>query len=242
MTKTLTSRTGCWTCREEGYKCDEQKPFCSRCVRFGKMCKGYSVRLRWHRIHSSNIRSNTPVDNTTQPKIPLSSSSTRILDIKPGDQELLHHWQTTLADIISISAGANNPFLVHLTPLLAHSCALRSVITSMAASHLAVLRPDSDLFLLAIEHRLRAVSSLRENIANTPPEISLATIIYYHKLPRELLRQTPKSIIWTGLKHSSARKAVKRPGPRQQHNFSSACVRTMTFFHQCLRVVHLFLT
>ncbi|KAF2845126.1 hypothetical protein T440DRAFT_472867 [Plenodomus tracheiphilus IPT5] len=41
------SRTGCWTCREAGYKCDEQKPFCSRCMRLRIACKGYGVKLKW---------------------------------------------------------------------------------------------------------------------------------------------------------------------------------------------------
>lgn len=41
------TRTGCWTCREAGYKCDEKKPNCGRCVRLKKECKGYGVKLRW---------------------------------------------------------------------------------------------------------------------------------------------------------------------------------------------------
>jgi len=41
------TRTGCWTCREAGYKCDEQKPHCGRCVRLKKECKGYGIKLKW---------------------------------------------------------------------------------------------------------------------------------------------------------------------------------------------------
>jgi hypothetical protein len=41
------SRTGCWTCREAGYKCDEQKPICGRCTRLKKECKGYGIKLKW---------------------------------------------------------------------------------------------------------------------------------------------------------------------------------------------------
>jgi hypothetical protein len=41
------SRTGCWTCRGAGYKCDEQKPYCGRCVRLKITCKGYGVKLKW---------------------------------------------------------------------------------------------------------------------------------------------------------------------------------------------------
>lgn len=41
------SRNGCWTCRDAGYKCDEQKPNCGRCIRPKKECKGYGVKLKW---------------------------------------------------------------------------------------------------------------------------------------------------------------------------------------------------
>lgn len=41
------TRTGCWTCREAGYKCDEQKPYCQRCVRLKITCKGYGIKLKW---------------------------------------------------------------------------------------------------------------------------------------------------------------------------------------------------
>ena len=41
------TRTGCWTCREAGYKCDEQKPCCQRCTRLKITCKGYGIRLKW---------------------------------------------------------------------------------------------------------------------------------------------------------------------------------------------------
>lgn len=41
------TRTGCWTCREAGYKCDEQKPLCARCIRLNIQCKGYGVKLKW---------------------------------------------------------------------------------------------------------------------------------------------------------------------------------------------------
>lgn len=47
MASHTRTRTGCWTCREAGYKCDEQKPHCGRCVRLNKECKGYGIRLRW---------------------------------------------------------------------------------------------------------------------------------------------------------------------------------------------------
>ncbi|KIW19058.1 hypothetical protein PV08_03348 [Exophiala spinifera] len=41
------TRTGCWTCRQAGYKCDEVKPACGRCTRLKIACEGYAPRLVW---------------------------------------------------------------------------------------------------------------------------------------------------------------------------------------------------
>ena len=106
-----------------------------------------------------------------------ANSLNRILDVTSRDQLLLHHWQTVLAGSVSLSGGDGNPFLVHLTPLLPHSEALRSVIASMAANHLAVLRSDRSFGTLAIQHRLRGLHLLRQSIAESAPELSLATIL-----------------------------------------------------------------
>ncbi|KAJ9142400.1 hypothetical protein NKR23_g7140 [Pleurostoma richardsiae] len=40
-------RTGCWTCRRRGYRCDETKPSCKECIRLSLDCEGYGIRLRW---------------------------------------------------------------------------------------------------------------------------------------------------------------------------------------------------
>lgn len=40
-------RTGCWTCRRRGYKCDEGKPHCKSCIRLNLDCEGYGIRLKW---------------------------------------------------------------------------------------------------------------------------------------------------------------------------------------------------
>ncbi|KAL4908868.1 fungal-specific transcription factor domain-containing protein [Aspergillus multicolor] len=39
--------SGCWTCRARKVKCDEGKPTCRQCRRYGRECEGYEVRLRW---------------------------------------------------------------------------------------------------------------------------------------------------------------------------------------------------
>lgn len=45
--KVTRVRTGCWTCRRRGYKCDEGKPECNNCLNRKVPCEGYALRLKW---------------------------------------------------------------------------------------------------------------------------------------------------------------------------------------------------
>lgn len=85
-----------------------------------------------------------------------------------------------------MASTAQNPFLVHLTPMMLRSSALRSAVSSMAAGHLAVLRSSSsssdsnsnnNMRALASRHMLHAVSSLRSTIQSADPQLSLAAIL-----------------------------------------------------------------
>lgn len=230
MSKTLRSRTGCWTCRNDGYKCDEKKPFCRRCLRLRKTCT-YGARLRWRTNTSSNAsgeRPDKPVQQGTQAVVPM----TRIPDVKFGDEKLVHHWHTTLADVISMSARPNNPFLSHLTRFISQPCALRSVVTSMAASHLAILDPNSNLDVLAIQHRLQAVIYLRESIATAHPETSLATIILL--LIAEKVFTTDSKI-----DHLEGAKALirKNGGPRAWSSSAGQFLLGVCWYHDVLSSV-----
>ncbi|TDZ61791.1 putative transcriptional regulatory protein [Colletotrichum trifolii] len=64
------SRTGCLTCRDDGYKCDEAKPECGRCTRLGKTCKGYGLRVRWKTMDSS-----APPSKVAKKRSPRSSKT-----------------------------------------------------------------------------------------------------------------------------------------------------------------------
>lgn len=44
--KRSRSRHGCSTCRKSKIKCDETKPVCTNCVKFGRKCD-YSIQLTW---------------------------------------------------------------------------------------------------------------------------------------------------------------------------------------------------
>lgn len=249
------TRTGCLTCREDGYKCDEGRPHCGRCVRLHKVCRGYGVVVRWRAWEapseassSSRVPTSSPPSSSSSPKATTSTRTRRRsrtkrapstspsrdtppeaadqctlvavnpsyvpVDVDPETRFLLHHWTVTLAALVSMTPTCSgtgggrqddNPFLIHLTPMIFRSAALSSAIASMAASHLAVLRSDSSMETTASKHRLRAVSCLRRTIETEDPELSLAAILMLQSADRLFTADTR-------VDHLSGAKAVISQG------------------------------
>ncbi|KAI1774447.1 fungal-specific transcription factor domain-containing protein [Hypoxylon cercidicola] len=226
------TRTGCFTCREDGYKCDEQKPFCGRCIRLQKTCKGYGVKLKWQTPHGVP-QSNKAAKSKQQKAVSVSTVSSCIIpnDVNPVNRYLLNHWSTTLASMVSMVPSAQNPFLVHLTPMIPCSTALRSVLCSIAACHLAVLRQDNSLQTLATRHRLVAVSSLRRTIETESPELSLAAILMLQVSDRLFT-------IDSGVDHLTGAKAIISQGGIDMRNTSSASfLLSLCSYHDILASV-----
>lgn len=81
-------RTGCWTCREAGYKCDEEKPFCRRCTRLKITCKGYGVKFKWKNTTPTLASSRRPPDGrrggSVKPRTAFSPISTSSIVSAPA--------------------------------------------------------------------------------------------------------------------------------------------------------------
>lgn len=150
-------------------------------------------------------------------------------EIEPQSRYLLHHWTKALATVVSMASGNENPFLVHLTPMLLRAPALRYAVSSMAAGHLAILLSDSSFDTVAAQHRLRAVSSLRQTIQSQDPELSLATI---------LMLQVSDRLFTTDTKvdHLSGAKAViaQKGGPAAWTGSSAQFLLSLGFYHDVL--------
>ncbi|KAI8957274.1 fungal-specific transcription factor domain-containing protein [Daldinia sp. FL1419] len=242
------TRTGCYTCREDGYKCDEQKPFCGRCIRLQKTCQGYGVRLKWQplqgvpkskRTKNTRLQNEHPSDETSSSKSvnslgPLiGSDPSRIIpsDVHPTNRYLLHHWATTLVTVVSMVSTPQNPFLVHLTPMVPRSIALRSILCSIAACHLAILRSENSFHTLATRYRLAAVSSLRQTIQTENPELSLATIIMLQVSDRLFT-------VDSGVDHLSGAKAIiNQAGINQLSSSRASFLLSLCSYHDILASV-----
>ncbi|KAI1099326.1 fungal-specific transcription factor domain-containing protein [Jackrogersella minutella] len=245
------TRTGCFTCREDGYKCDEKKPFCGRCTRLGKTCKGYGIKLKWQApqgIPKSKASRNKRQQKTSPSKelvtfvtTPESESKSSIIkldpscivpnDVSPINRYLLNHWSTTLATFVSMVSAPQNPFLTHLTPMISHSTALRSVLCSIAASHLAILRHEDSLQTLATRYRLLGVSTLRQTIQTDSPELSLATILMLQVSDRLFTMDS-------GVDHLSGAKAIiSQGGINMRNNSTAAFLLSLCSYHDIIASV-----
>lgn len=172
--KRTRSRTGCWTCREAGYKCDETKPECGRCTRLRIHCQGYGLRLRWR---SENSTARDTCRRSTERHLYSPQSSPELwLSLRPSDMtleqyRLLHHWTAHISPLLCITpVNQTNPFQMYLTPmsLCDSSSSVRYAVLSIAASHLAVSESNPDSSPLAIaaqNYRINAIASLRETLA-----------------------------------------------------------------------------
>ncbi|KAK2017576.1 hypothetical protein LZ32DRAFT_441571 [Colletotrichum eremochloae] len=120
------SRTGCLTCRDEGYKCDEGKPHCGRCTRLGKTCKGYGLRVRWQTANSltdgsrimkkrsprsrkethSRTTSSTPPERRLMTLASTTTTTTTALDL--GQSDLIRN-----PSYLSPDVSPMNRFLLH---------------------------------------------------------------------------------------------------------------------------------
>ncbi|KAI1125832.1 fungal-specific transcription factor domain-containing protein [Nemania abortiva] len=199
------TRTGCSTCKGDGYKCDEQKPECTRCKRLEKSCS-YDLKLKWQdpiepqsldksprasRKRKASSSSPTALVRR-QPQRPALSVSPRAMGsgIAPGYGRLLNHWSTHLASMIVMAPTVRNQFHAHITPMIDYSPALRSAICSMAARHLSVLRDDPSWLNIATRLQNDVVPVVRRILdteSSENPLISLAIIMILEITNRQFI-------------------------------------------------------
>ncbi|WQF87208.1 Putative zn(2)Cys(6) fungal-type DNA-binding domain-containing protein [Colletotrichum destructivum] len=101
-------KTGCATCRIRRVKCDENKPFCRKCVSTGRTCDGYASPFRLVFARQS-INSNAHAGSCIKPGAAglqlIRSTSTRV-EISPQDIDLLGRYFSTKT-MFDVKLGCN---------------------------------------------------------------------------------------------------------------------------------------
>ncbi|KAI1149813.1 fungal-specific transcription factor domain-containing protein [Nemania diffusa] len=242
------TRTGCLTCREDGYKCDEQKPSCGRCMRLEKQCQGYGLRLKWQspmkppqqvkkapkgarsRKASSTTLARRQSLLATTAAAAAASPSPRAMSsgIAPRYAYLLGHWANTLASLITMAPTRQNLFHVHVTPMITESPALRSAICFMAARHLSVLKADPLLLNTATELETESVSSLWRTIDTANPLVSLAVVMVLQITNRLFTTNS-------GINHlKGAKGIIERAHPRTWDSDAGIFLLSVCSYHDAI--------
>ncbi|RFU24888.1 hypothetical protein B7463_g11455, partial [Scytalidium lignicola] len=202
--KYTRTKTGCWSCRDAGHKCDEEKPKCGRCKRLSIDCKGWGVRLQWRELDPSKKRNRRRssakstcvksaqssiehLSGSSGGSIALSPTVSRsTMSILPADMpleeyRLLHHWTTHISPLLCTSSLAQpNPFQTHLTPMAFEKGPLHYMIMSIAAQHLSIEDSSPALGITAQGYQHRAVVSLRAALGDPiarASDMTLASVL-----------------------------------------------------------------
>jgi hypothetical protein len=153
------TRTGCWTCREAGYKCDEQKPYCGRCIRLKITCKGYGVKLKWQ---DGNI--STPVKKPRRTKRKASHASDTIAS------------PVSVVSFLSTPGPLTSPGDFTASPASTYSLPLNPAVSPSFVVDLS----SNDKWLLQYwVQRLSALISVAPRRANASPfQLHLTAMVY----------------------------------------------------------------
>lgn len=149
--RTPLTRTGCWTCRRRGYRCDEERPACKMCQRLSISCDGYGVRLKWQdsmqaRKGRKTLESTPRTDASlfhTQPATPAPA-----FPLLPGqhtetDVFLLQHYFFTISSLLSSTPDRTvNTYLSTVLPLMLEHDFLLKIVLALSAVHLSSRFPD----------------------------------------------------------------------------------------------------
>ncbi|KAE8450857.1 hypothetical protein EG329_005770 [Mollisiaceae sp. DMI_Dod_QoI] len=84
-------KTGCATCRIRKIKCDENKPFCQKCVNTGRTCDGYDSPFRNFSSQLINITHAGSVKSDVR----LRPIRPTLIEITPQDIDLLNRYFST---------------------------------------------------------------------------------------------------------------------------------------------------
>ncbi|KAA8647445.1 hypothetical protein EYZ11_004066 [Aspergillus tanneri] len=175
------SRGGCMKCKERRVKCDETKPHCLRCQKYGVDCI-YEEGSKHHQDVVSYLIEKVPSlvspDSTaySMSLVAVSSKINELLRVKPKRGNLsdpvraLHHFHEHTAPVVNgksihsiprgkmIQLALDSPFLMHS-------------ILATAISHLCYALPDNSSYT-AVEayHWQQAISQYSQEIAHVRSE------------------------------------------------------------------------
>ncbi|RDW92700.1 Zn(II)2Cys6 transcription factor [Aspergillus mulundensis] len=133
------SRAGCQRCKEKHVKCDEVRPTCGACARYGVPCLPKPLKTL-RRARSALPESHTSVAASPAPSLatPRERSSLSLWEF-----QLLHHWIIHVTESFDVSPGFRRAWADRGVQLAIEHDFFLHMILMLAALHLGLTKSPS---------------------------------------------------------------------------------------------------
>ncbi|KAI1425851.1 hypothetical protein F5Y12DRAFT_744929 [Xylaria sp. FL1777] len=192
------SRTGCRVCKSRRVKCDETRPSCRRCQTHGVQCDFlFETDAAAPRVHQdSSSRDALSIHQLTSPSVASTPEASRYPTtwFSVSELELFHHFITSTSLTLACEPAARAFWRVNVPQLgFSHPYLLKGLF-SIAAFHLARLRPQQKDALVeqALTQYSAASSTALPLIPNLTGETFLP-IFYFSLLTTVITFARPRS-------------------------------------------------
>ncbi|KLP08807.1 uncharacterized protein FFB20_11034 [Fusarium fujikuroi] len=186
----LRAKTGCAICRQRRVKCDEAKPSCRNCSRFGRSCswpKPADMTDRRHRrrraspapsLSSSDRPSSPKTDETSHDTAPILTNRTTLTTVHHPlfeteiEYELMHHFYNFHFDSLTLPTKDKSYFFQcqsDLMDMMTHSRSVKYAILANCASNKHVLMSNDRYRLIALRYYTEAMGGLNQELEDFCP-------------------------------------------------------------------------
>ncbi|KAF8855211.1 hypothetical protein BDZ45DRAFT_626676 [Acephala macrosclerotiorum] len=179
-TGTTKSRNGCRVCKIRRIKCDETKPFCTRCTSTGRKCEGYD---KPRERSKSKLPPKSPPKDTLRPRTGSPSVYQPLVDVKGITEQRrgLHYFRSrNMSDI----PGNFEPYfwnyvvlqLSHMYPTILQSLTALSAIYEERENSPAQMNNGN-----ALQQYNKAVNDLLQYLASDQqdPRVALTSCLIF---------------------------------------------------------------
>lgn len=133
-------RTGCLTCRVRKVKCDEQRPFCLRCVTTGRTCDGYPVPVT--ASHSRQAANQSAGSGCARLSLSRSVRSSPEFESPDETRAFDFYLKRSAA---ALGGDMNTAFWANLViPLCSHEPVIKHAVLAVSSFHLHHVKACSD--------------------------------------------------------------------------------------------------
>ncbi|EWG45885.1 hypothetical protein FVEG_15880 [Fusarium verticillioides 7600] len=187
----LRAKTGCVTCRHRRVKCDEAKPSCRNCSRFGRSCSWPSTsdmadkRHRRRRATPSSLPSASertsppkPTDETSHEMVPILNNRAPLTTINYPlceteiEFELVHHFYSFHFNSLTLPTKDKSYFFQcqsDLMDMMSHNKTVKYAILANCASNKHTLMNNDRYRLIALRYYTEAMRGLNQELVDFCP-------------------------------------------------------------------------